>query len=35
VYWGVGSAMQNLLVPAVKKLLMGQSLSPVEIEVLR
>jgi len=35
VYWGVGSAMQNFLVPAVKKLLMGQSLSPAEIEVLR
>jgi hypothetical protein len=35
VYWGVGSAMQNLLVPAVKKLLMGQSLSPAEIEALR
>jgi uncharacterized membrane protein len=35
VYWGVGSAMQNLLMPAVKKLLMGQSLSPAEIEVLR
>ncbi len=35
VYWGVGSAMQNLLVPAVKKLLMGQSLSPAEIDVLR
>ncbi len=35
VYWSVGSAMQNLLVPAVKKLLMGQSLSPAEIEVLR
>jgi len=35
VYWGVGSAMQNLLVPAVKKLLMGQSLSPIEIETLR
>jgi len=35
VYWGVGSAMQNLIVPAVKKLLMGQSLSPAEIEVLR
>jgi hypothetical protein len=27
--------MQNLLVPAVKKLLMGQSLSPIEIEALR
>ena len=27
--------MQNLLVPAVKKLLMGQSLSPAEIEALR
>jgi uncharacterized membrane protein len=35
VYWGVGSAMQNLLVPAVKKLLIGQSLSPAEIDVLR
>jgi len=35
VYWGVGSAMQNFLVPAVKKLLMGQSLSPAEIEALR
>jgi len=35
VYWGVGSAMQNLIVPAVKKLLMGQSLSPAEIEALR
>jgi uncharacterized membrane protein len=35
VYWGVGSAMQNLLVPAVKKLLIGQSLSPTEIEALR
>jgi hypothetical protein len=35
VYWGVGSAMQNLLVPAVKKLLIGQSLSPAEIEALR
>jgi uncharacterized membrane protein len=35
VYWGVGSAMQNFLVPAVKKLLMGQSLSPIEIETLR
>ncbi|NAZ34839.1 MAG: hypothetical protein GU356_11300 [Pyrobaculum sp.] len=35
VYWGVGSAMQNFLVPAVRKLLMGQSLSPAEIEVLR
>jgi uncharacterized membrane protein len=35
VYWGVGSAMQNLFVPAVKKLLMGQSLSPTEIEALR
>jgi hypothetical protein len=35
VYWGVGSAVQNLLVPAVKKLLMGQSLSPTEIEALR
>jgi uncharacterized membrane protein len=35
VYWSVGSAMQNLLVPAVKKLLIGQSLSPAEIEALR
>jgi DNA repair exonuclease SbcCD ATPase subunit len=35
VYWSVWSAMQNLLVPAVKKHLMGQSLSPTEIEVLR
>jgi uncharacterized membrane protein len=35
VYWSVGSAMQNLLVPAVKKLLIGQSLSPAEIETLR
>jgi hypothetical protein len=35
VYWGVGSAMQNFLVPAVKKLLMGQSLSPAEIDALR
>jgi hypothetical protein len=35
VYWGVGSAMQNLLVPTVKKLLIGQSLSPAEIEALR
>ena len=35
IYWGVGSAMQNLFVPAVKKLLMGQSLSPAEIEALR
>lgn len=35
IYWGVGAAMQSLLVPAVKKLLMGQSLSPGEIEALR
>lgn len=35
VYWSVSSAMQNLLAPAVKKLLMGLDLSPTEIERIR
>ncbi len=35
VYWATGKAMDNMVVPAIRKLLMGQQLSPSEIDALR